>query len=303
MSSYIFNFRKIAVLTVAGVSSVLLLYHFAVVQHLVPPGDGYTNFKRNAVKIERMWLLPSCKRVFLGTSILGTCVSALPAPEEEDLALAGASLMDAIESLQQRQQLPPLVVVELSVGLRNTYKKLCSQALSPYRQFQLKLSPEFETQYQPVCVILNVMRAMRGRTDKVEDGRGSPWYAKRIEIMSDERKQIVKETLAAAARFEQFATERGVKVYYIKVPCDSRVENSAAEIEMDQYINAFLKTAKGKLLTTSARGPWTTTDGSHLCKADASRFMSAVLELPELHQQQGLRATDISPQAPTDMPR
>jgi hypothetical protein len=285
----IFNSRGIRIISGALLTSLLLLlgYHFAVLNHLVPIGAPNTVAATEWHRLEKyVYEVHTAPVVAIGSSLLNTILVAPPSsPHIENFCLPGSSAVDGLRAMASSGKYPTVLLVEMSSRMAIPETGGIAELLGKYRQQVVSRTPMLRQAYQPSLVLASMLfpgtQASPALGDPIAKEIRAHYtfhsFRRCTASLSTRDKKALAENLAKLGEAIQVIREHGGQVILLQVPLDQRITHGKYETEALTTMKQVFPPNKYTWILPEER-TWNTIDGTHLTKEDASDFKQQLLK-------------------------
>lgn len=263
--------------------AMLVTYDLVARKHLAPPGDGVTQPQSNAIRLERYALDHRDDDVVLvGSSLVANLQRDARTNGVVSLGLEGHSPLTGLHAVVLSGAKPRAVVVEVADPIwKDIDENLLADSFGPWSAAK-RWVPSLQTQYSPFVVAHGLLKRKmsKGETELVADP------ALLDTLIEQERSArlpafTAKEEAANAKALKrlqddvQSLEERGVKVRFVRIPREPKVDDTPRNRAAVAAIARLY--GSEKWIRIDVPQPVHTRDALHMVRAEADQFRTGLL--------------------------
>lgn len=273
---------------------LMTLYQTLIYGQILPSSEGLSIQQSNLIKAEQyIYQNPANYQIaIVGSSRSAKIEATYFDYKVANLGMRGGSTQTGLTIIQKSQHHPSIVLAELNGTITIAAdQQLLNSLYHPFLYLVRSKLSMFRQEYQPVSVFVQVLRNWlshkKGLTaekielqqiadPKIVNQRVQIALQERINPLSAEQKQKIRESAEYIKQQIRQLSEAGVKIVLFDVPGDPLVDQSVQVQQERKLIRELFPPSEFNWLPEAPAKNWQTTDGIHLIRSEARDYAAFI---------------------------
>jgi hypothetical protein len=254
-----------------------LIYSFFIAKFSLTWNTAQYDLQENIIKSQSYTLDDkNYESVIVGSS-LSARLDLTNIQSIYNLSMAGGSLFDGLNIIQQKKQLPQKVYIEINVAERPENEMLIESIKNPVSSVIKKNVPITREEYQPVGVLISyIFYRLEGKNAVHKKDDAVLQKLVQEEIVQNQKNM---DSIAINKNFKnlkmaiQKLEKQGVKIIFFEIPVNEKVCGLAKPSQIRNAFFANFPVSKYKYILQPNCTGYQTTDGKHLAPEEVQKYM------------------------------